>query len=102
MESNIFLAAQPLTAAMFVIGFIIFVLYMVGYLYMINTAHKQQRREQAMLSVIKDPDDIDYDGIGNQGRFPNKHKIKESNAKVLRDKTKRNKRKAATKSKMYI
>ena len=45
MESNIFLAAQPLTAAMFVIGFIIFVLYMVGYLYMINTAHKQQRRQ---------------------------------------------------------
>jgi hypothetical protein len=99
MESNIFLAAQPLTAAMFVIGFIIFVLYMVGYLYMINTAHKQQRRQfendpemKGYYSRHNMPDSIDYDGIGNQGRFP-----------VVKETKKRpTKRKAKTKSKMYI
>jgi hypothetical protein len=99
MESNIFLAAQPLTAAMFVIGFIIFVLYMVGYLYMINTAHKQQRRQfendpemKGYYSRHNMPDSIDYDGIGNQGRFP---EIKEPKKRPT-------KRKAKTKSKMYI
>lgn len=103
------LASQPLTVGMFIVGSIIFILYMVGYLYMVTTAHKQQRRElegdpemNGYYQRHNMPDNIDYDGIGNQGRFPNKPKMKESNAKVLRDKTKRNKRKAATKTKMYI
>ena len=38
------------------------------------------------------PDSIDYDGIGNQGRFP---EIKEPKKRPT-------KRKAKTKSKMYI
>jgi len=45
VQSSIFLAAKPLTVGMFVVGLIIFILYMVGYLYMVTTAHKQQRRE---------------------------------------------------------
>jgi hypothetical protein len=81
--SNMLLASQPLTVGMFIIGLIIFILYMVGYLYMISTAHKQQRRELEGDPEMRDYYarhnnglDMDYDGIGNQGRFPSTKKKK--------------------------
>ena len=62
---------------MFVVGFIIFTLYLVGLLTMIVKAHKHQRRElendpelKAYYEKLRDEDDyIDYDGHGNWGRF---------------------------------
>tara|TARA_Y100001972_G_C7603265_1_gene302317 strand:+ start:412 stop:681 length:270 start_codon:yes stop_codon:yes gene_type:complete len=79
VQSSILLASEPLTVGMFVIGLIIFILYMVGYLYMVTTAHKQQRRElegdpeyrKYQASLRESSDNIDYDGHGNWGRFPN-------------------------------
>ena len=54
---------------------------MVGYLYMVSTAHKQQRRELEGDPEMRDYYarhnnglDMDYDGMGNQGRFPDKKK----------------------------
>ena len=85
---NILLATQPLTVGMFVVGCIIFALYLVGYVYMINTAHKQQRREFENDPEMREyysrnnlpprTDDTDYDGHGNWGRFPPIKKKKES------------------------
>jgi hypothetical protein len=93
-------ASQPLTVGMFIVGCIIFALYIVGYMYMINTAHKQQRRElendpemrgyYSRHNIPPKPDVVDYDGMGNQGRFPQVPKKKTT------------KRKAKSKSKMYI
>ena len=75
------LSAQPLTVGMFIVGLIIFILYMVGYLYMVTTAHKQQRRDLEGDPEMRDYYarhnnglDMDYDGIGDQGRFPSKKK----------------------------
>ena len=75
------LASQPLSVGMFIVGFIIFILYMVGYLYMVTTAHKQQRREldgdpemRDYYSRHNNGVDMDYDGMGDQGRFPSKKK----------------------------
>jgi len=80
VQSSIFLAAKPLTVGMFVVGLIIFILYMVGYLYMVTTAHKQQRRElegdpeyrKYQEQLKENSDSVDYDGGGNWGRFDNK------------------------------
>ena len=61
---------------MFIIGFIIFCFYLFGLLYAIYWGHNSQRKE-----MENDPEmrnyyarhnnglDMDYDGIGNQGRF---------------------------------
>ena len=59
---------------MFIVGFIIFVLYLVGLLTMITRAHKQQRQELENDPELQDyynrkHDPIDYDGHGNWGRF---------------------------------
>ena len=62
---------------MFVIGFIIFAVYIYALLRAIYWGHNQQRED-----MLNDPelrnyysrhgqgDLMDYDGIGNQGRFP--------------------------------
>ena len=99
MESNIILASQPLSVGMFIVGCIIFIGYMIGYIWMITTAHKQQRREfendpemKGYYSRHNMPDAIDYDGHGNWGRFPPTKETKKRPTK----------RKAKTKSKMYI
>jgi len=74
-------------AVMFLIGFIIFGLYLFGLLYAIYWGHSSQREE-----MENDPElrnyysrhnngmDMDYDGIGNQGRVPS-HKKKTKNRK---------------------
>ena len=70
---------------MFLIGFVIFALYMFGLLYAIYWGHNSQRED-----MENDPElrnyysrhgmDMDYDGIGNQGRVPSP-KIKTKNRK---------------------
>ncbi len=61
---------KMLSPLMFIIGFIIFLLYMSGLLWMIKKSHDDQRRRRE--SDMKDVDDNDYDGGGNWGRFDNK------------------------------
>ena len=62
-----------LSPLMFIIGFIIFLLYMSGLLYMIKKSHDDQRRKrESDMKRMKDRDENDYDGGGNWGRFDNK------------------------------
>ena len=52
---------------MFVIGSVIFIIYVYFLLKIIRTQHKIQRNEN-----ITSYDSNDLDGMGNQGRFPDK------------------------------
>ena len=52
---------------MFIVGCIIFVIYIYFLLTIIRKQHKIQRKEN-----IRSYDTNDIDGIGNQGRFPSK------------------------------
>ena len=69
--------SSPAPLGMFIIGFIIFALYLWGLLAMIYRSHRQQRRElendpelKAYYRKLRDEDDyVDYDGHGNWGRF---------------------------------
>ena len=69
--------SSPAPLGMFIIGFIIFALYLWGLLTMIYRSHRQQRKElendpelKAYYKKLRDEDDyIDYDGHGNWGRF---------------------------------
>ena len=69
--------SSPAPLGMFIIGFIIFALYLWGLLTMIYRSHRQQRRElendpelKAYYRKLRDEDDyVDYDGHGNWGRF---------------------------------
>ena len=62
---------------MFTVGSIIFILYMLGLLTMINRSHKEQEKEFKSLS--NEADEMDIDGMGNFSRFPNdKKKVKYS------------------------
>ena len=69
--------SSPAPLGMFIIGFIIFALYLWGLLTMIYRSHRQQRRElendpelKAYYRKLSDEDDyVDYDGHGNWGRF---------------------------------
>lgn len=60
-----------LSPLMFIIGFIIFLLYMSGLLWMIKKSHDDQRRRREKDEKLNQVDDNDYDGGGNWGRFPN-------------------------------
>lgn len=51
---------------MFIIGSVIFILYMSGYLIMVNKQHQIQKEESESQKI----DPIDLDGGGNWGRFP--------------------------------
>ena len=57
---------------MFIVGSVIFILYMLGLLTMINRSHKEQERDFKNLS--NRADEMDMDGMGNFSRFPNKQK----------------------------
>ena len=61
-----------LSTLMFIIGFVIFLLYMSGLLWMIKKSHDDQRKKRERDSGIKGVDENDYDGGGNWGRFDNK------------------------------
>ena len=84
---------------MFLIGGIIFAGYIFGLLKAIMWGHKSQEEERLNDPELRNyysrhnmPDDIDYDGHGNWGRFPNNPYEKKSNGVVLKEKTKRTKR----------
>ncbi len=53
---------------MFTVGSIIFILYMLGLLTMINRSHKEQERD--FKNISNKTDEIDMDGMGNFSRFP--------------------------------
>jgi hypothetical protein len=62
---------------MFVIGFIIFIGYMYALLKAIYWGHNSQKQDMLNDPELRNyysrhnmPDDIDYDGHGNWGRFP--------------------------------
>jgi len=65
---------------MFIVGAIIFGLYMVGYLYMIKYANDGQRRDMERdveyYQRHRQPNPADYDGMGNFSRFPTDVKTK--------------------------
>jgi|TARA_B110000908_G_scaffold107083_1_gene125888 hypothetical protein len=52
---------------MFIVGVIIFVVYVYFLLTIIRKQHKIQRKES-----MNSYDSSDFDGIGNQGRIPDK------------------------------
>ena len=62
-----------LSPLMFIIGFVIFLLYMSGLLWMIKSSHDDQRRrrEKDERERLGQSDESDYDGGGNWGRFKN-------------------------------
>lgn len=74
---------------MFIIGTVIFILYMVGYLMMIKTQHGIQARDR-----MNDPelnraaDVVDMDGHGNWGRFPTEKPSKKKRLVKSRKKVK--------------
>ena len=62
---------------MFIIGTIIFCFYMIGLLYAIWWGHNSQKQDMLNDPELRNyysrhgqPDNIDYDGHGNWGRFP--------------------------------
>ena len=61
-----------LSPLMFIIGFIIFLLYMSGLLWMIKSSHDDKRRRRERDERLNQSDENDYDGGGNWGRFENK------------------------------
>ena len=73
---------------MFIIGTIIFILYMVGYMMMIKTQHGIQARERMNDPELNRAADlVDMDGHGNWGRFvpdnkPTKKRLTKSRKKV--------------------
>ncbi len=60
-----------LSPLMFIIGFIIFLLYISGLLWMIKSSHDDQRRRRERDEKQNQSDENDYDGGGNWGRFEN-------------------------------
>ena len=60
---------------MFTVGSVIFILYMLGLLTMINRSHKEQEKILKIYPIMLD--EMDMDGMGNFSRFPNdKKKVK--------------------------
>ena len=59
---------------MFSFGLSIFILYLVGYLYMVKKANNSQKRKMKndpeLTAPFRRADNVDMDGIGNYGRFP--------------------------------
>lgn len=62
--------------AMFIIGFIIFCFYLFGLLYAIYWGHNSQKKDMENDPELRSyyarhgqGDLMDYDGMGNQGRF---------------------------------
>ena len=71
------LVLTPEMKIMFVVGFFIFVVYIYALLRAIYWGHNSQREDMLNDPELRNyysrnsmPDDIDYDGHGNYGRFP--------------------------------
>lgn len=62
---------------MFIVGVVVFALYMFGYLTMVNKQHQIQKIE----SEYSKTDSMDLDGHGNWSRFP-KAKPKSRRVKI--------------------
>ena len=84
---------------MFLVGGIIFTGYIFGLMKAILWGHRSQEEERLNDPELRNyysrhgmPDNNDYDGMGNYGRFPNNPYEKKSNGVVLKEKTKRRKR----------
>jgi hypothetical protein len=63
--------------AMFIIGFIIFAIYLYALLRAIYWGHNSQKQDMLNDPELRNyysrhgmPDELDYDGHGNYGRFP--------------------------------
>jgi len=66
---------------MFVIGSVIFVAYLSGYLMMVHRQNLLQIEEEKNKSlIVGKTDEVDVDGIGNYGRFP-KEKVAKKKTK---------------------
>mgnify|MGYP005646597461 CR=1 FL=1 len=83
---------------MFIVGFVIFAVYIYALLRAVSWGHKSQREE-----MLNDPemrnyyarhgqDFVDYDGMGNYGRFPKtempKPKRRKKKSNTIKTKTK--------------
>tara|TARA_Y100001972_G_scaffold62571_1_gene76538 strand:- start:931 stop:1176 length:246 start_codon:yes stop_codon:yes gene_type:complete len=73
---------------------------MIGLLYAIWWGHNSQKQDMLNDPELRNyysrhgqPDNIDYDGHGNWGRFPYDPNERKSNGVVLREKKKRRKKK---------
>ena len=71
------LVITPGMQVMFFIGFIIFAVYIYALLKAIYWGHNSQRQDMLNDPELRNyysrhsmPDDVDYDGHGNFGRFP--------------------------------
>ena len=92
---------------MFIVGFIIFCFYLFGLLYSIYWGHSSQRKEmendpelRGYYSRHGQEDLLDYDGMGNQGRFPEvsiKDKRKRYDTQSTNDKKRNYRRRHKTK-----
>ena len=72
---------------MFIVGFVIFSLYMYVTIWSIFYNSRKQREENyPNLTGMGEP--IDYDGMGNFSRFPSEKKVKEVTRKKYKRKTK--------------
>ena len=88
------------TPIMFIVGCVIFVVYLYALLRAIHWGHTSQRDEFMNDPEMRNyysrhgmPDNMDYDGMGNYGRFPNsemptpKRRKKKSNKTKTKTKT---------------
>ena len=68
---------------MFSVGMSIFMLYILGYLYMIKKANESQKNklknDPELTAPFRRADNVDMDGIGNYGRFPSEKLGKRKN-----------------------
>ena len=56
----------------FGVGFILFSIYLILLIWNIIYNSKKEKEENYPNITIKENDNIDMDGMGNQGRFPGK------------------------------
>jgi len=73
---------------MFIVGFVIFVIYIYALLRAIKWGHDSQRKDLLNDPELRNyygrhgmPDNIDFDGMGNYGRFP-KNPYKNANSRT--------------------
>ena len=61
-----------MTLKMFIVGFFIFILYIVFLVW--NIVYNGRKQQKENYPTLSKSDIIDFDGVGNQGRVPNKKK----------------------------
>jgi len=83
------------TPIMFIVGCVIFVVYLYALLRAIHWGHTSQRDEFMNDPEMRNyysrhgmPDNMDYDGMGNYGRFPSTVPKKRKRTKNNKTKTK--------------